>query len=46
MYPITAKYEKHVWNKGNKPAGATFCHRYLSDADENKRKKQWQVKAT
>ena len=50
VYPITTPHEKHVWNKGNKPAGAAFCHRYLADAincfilDENKRKKQWQVK--
>ena len=50
VYPITTPNEKHVWNKGNKPAGATFCHRYLADAincfilDENKSKKQWQVK--
>ena len=50
VYPITTPHEKHMWNRGNKPAGAAFCHRYLADAincfilDENKRKKQWQVK--
>ena len=50
VYPITTPHENHGWNKGNKPAGAPFCHRYLADAincfilDENKRKKQWQVK--
>ena len=32
VYPITTPHEKHVWNKGNKPAGATFCHRFLADA--------------
>ena len=50
VYPVTTPHEKHMWNRGNKPAGAAFCHRYLADAincfilDENKRKKQWQVK--
>ena len=32
VYPITTKYEKHQWNMFNKPKGAAFCHRYLSDA--------------
>ena len=32
VYPITTPYEKHLWNKGNKPARATFCHRFLADA--------------
>ena len=25
VYPLTTPHEKHVWNKGKKPAGATFC---------------------
>ena len=51
VYPITTKYEKHQWNMFNKPKGAAFCHRYLSDAinhiimDGKKTKKEWQQKA-
>ena len=50
VYPITTPHEHHEWNKANKPKGARFNHRYLTDAincfinDEKSRKKHWQPK--